>query len=261
VLFPFGYGLSYTSFAYHHLRVSRHELTQPELVVVSVELTNTGTRFGQEVVQLYVHDVKSTVFKPTHELRGFAKIALKPGETGQVQFTLDDRAFAHYDPQAQAWLIESGDFELQIGASSRDIRLKDTVTVHGDVRSPLSDHAVPDAYHRPLFPPAFDASDFESLLGRPIDHPDADKAGNFTPNSRLMDIETTGLGRLLVKTVRKQAAAAVKASDPRQKAMIDASIGAMPLRNLVTFGGGKITPAMLTPLITLLNAGHARNPQ
>jgi beta-glucosidase len=261
LLFPFGYGLSYTSFAYHHLRVSRHDLTQPELLVVSVEVTNTGTRTGQEVVQLYVHDVKSTVFKPVHELRGFAKINLKPGETGQVQFTLDDRAFSHYDVQHQAWLIESGDFELRVAASSRDIRLTDIITVHGDVKSPLSDASSPEVYLRPLFPPAFDAASFEAVLGRSAEVPELDRPGTFTSNSRLIDIEATGLGRFIVKQIRQQAAAAGEAGDPRQQAMVDASIGAMPLRNLVTFGGGKITPFMITTLVKLLNAGHPRNPQ
>jgi beta-glucosidase len=261
VLFPFGYGLSYTSFAYHHLQVSRHYITQPELLVVSVEVTNTGTRAGQDVVQLYVHDVKSSVFKPVHELRGFAKISLKPGETGQVQFTLDGRAFSHYDVQNQAWLIESGDFELRLGTSSRDIRLTDIVTVHGEVTSPLSDAFSPEVYLRPLFPPAFDASSFEALLGRSAMTPEIDRPGTYTPNSRLVDIEATGLGRFIVKQIRHQAAAAVEAGDPRQQAMVDASIGAMPLRNLITFGGGKITLVMINTLVKLLNAGHPRSPQ
>ena len=258
VLFPFGYGLSYTSFTYHHLRLSRHDLTQPELLVVSVEITNTGTRSGQEVVQLYVHDVKHSVAKPIHELHGFAKIMLKPGETGQVQFTLDERAFAHYDPIAQDWLIESGEFEIQLGSSSRDLRLKETVKVMGDVTSPISDLSVPDIYHRPLFPPVFDEASFEALLGRSIAHEPPDRPGQFTQNSRLADIEVTGFGKLLVSQVRKQAASAVKSSDPRQQAMIEASILAMPLRNLVTFGGGKITPTMVNGLIKLMNIGHPR---
>lgn len=258
VLFPFGYGLSYTSFAYHHLRVSRHDITQPELVVVSLEITNTGTRFGHEVVQLYVHDVESTVFKPTHELRGFAKVGLKPGETLQVQFTLDERAFSHYDPHAKSWLIESGEYELQVGSSSRDIRCRETVTVHGDVKTPISALDAPPAYHRPLFPPAFDSADFEQLMGQVMDRPEVDRRGRFTINSRLVDVESTGLGKFLVKQVRIQANKAVAASDPRQKAMIDASISAMPLRNLVTFGGGKITPAMIEGLVKLLNLGQQR---
>lgn len=258
VLFPFGYGLSYTSFAYHHLRISRHEITQPELLVVSAEITNTGIRFGQEVVQLYLHPLKSTVFRPVHELRGFVKVGLKPGETVQVQFTLDQRAFAHYDPNVKEWLIESGEVEVQVGSSSRDLRLKETVIVHGDVKSPLSVMEVPQTYRRPLFPPAFDATDFEHLTGQACPRLNPDAPGNFTANSRLADIEVTPLGKILVKQVRNQAAKAIKHSDPRQTAMIEASISAMPLRNLVTFGGGKITPAMITTLITLLNVGHSR---
>jgi beta-glucosidase len=247
--------LSYTSFAYHHLRVNRHDITQPELLVVSLEVTNTGTRHGQEVVQVYVHDVQSTVFKPTHELRGFTKVSLKPGETTRVQFTLDERAFAHYDPHAKEWLIESGEFELQIGSSSRDIRLNEIIKVHGDVKTPISAMDAPPAYHRPLFPPSFDAVDFEHVMGQTLDRPEADRPGLFTANSRLIDIERTGLGKILVKQVRAQANKAVAVSDPRQKAMIDASIAAMPLRNLVTFGGGKISPAMIEALVKLLNFG------
>ena len=258
VLFPFGYGLSYTSFAYHHLRLSRREITQPELLVVSAEITNTGTRQGQEIVQLYVHAKQATVFKPVHELRGFVKVNLKPGETAQVQFTLDERAFAHYDSPVADWLIESGEYEVQLGSSSRDLRLRETITVHADVKTPISVLDAPPIYHRPLFPPAFDLQDFEQLMGSVLPHHSADEPGSLTPNSRLMDLEKTRLGKRLVDQVRAQANRAVAASDPRQKAMIDASIGAMPLRNLVTFGGGKISPAMITVLLKLLNFGHPR---
>ncbi len=114
--FPFGHGLSYTSFEYSDLEVTS--------VDVSLNVRNTGTREGVEVVQLYVHDVQSSVDRPVKELKAFRRVVLKPGETQSVSFTLDKSAFAFYDPAKKDWVAEPGTFELLVGASSRDIRLK-----------------------------------------------------------------------------------------------------------------------------------------
>jgi len=120
-LFPFGHGLSYTSFEYGDLRVS--ETVKPgEPVSVSVTVKNTGDRAGKEVVQLYVRDMASSLPRPVKELKRFAKISLQPGESQTVRFELDSRALSFYDPERKAWVAEPGDFEVLIGSSSRDIR-------------------------------------------------------------------------------------------------------------------------------------------
>jgi len=121
-LFPFGHGLSYTTFAYDNLRLSAGTLTPSETLTVTVDVTNTGTRAGQEVVQLYVRDPRSTLARPEKELKGFAKVALSPGETRAVSLTLDMRALAYYDDARAAWVAEAGEFEALVGASSADIR-------------------------------------------------------------------------------------------------------------------------------------------
>jgi beta-glucosidase len=123
-LFPFGHGLSYTSFAYSNLKMNR-KVKAGQPVEVSLVVTNTGKVAGKEVVQLYVNDLKSSLPRPPKELKGFAKVNLKPGEAGTVTFSLDERALAFYDPQKQGWVAEPGEFEVLVGSSSRDIRVRE----------------------------------------------------------------------------------------------------------------------------------------
>ncbi|MDX1523148.1 MAG: fibronectin type III-like domain-contianing protein, partial [Anaerolineae bacterium] len=121
-LFPFGFGLSYTSFGYANLQLSTDTLAPDESLTVSVEVTNTGERVGQEVVQLYVRDVAATLSRPPKELKGFAKVDLKPGETTTVSLTLDRQSLAYWDDAKQAWVAEAGVFAVLVGSSSQDIR-------------------------------------------------------------------------------------------------------------------------------------------
>jgi len=127
VLFPFGYGLSYTTFEYSALRLSPDRLTDTTPLTVSLDVTNTGPVPGKEIVQVYVRDPESRLLCPPKELTGFAKVALAPGETKTVSITLEPRAFAHYHPGHACWVTESGAFEILVGASSADIRLKATI--------------------------------------------------------------------------------------------------------------------------------------
>lgn len=129
VLFPFGHGLSYTTFAYSGLKLDKRRMEAQDTLRVSVEVSNTGSRLGKEVVQLYVRDKESTAIRPEKELRGFAKVELKPGETKTVSFTLGKRAFAYYNTQIHDWHVEGGDFTIMIGKSSRDIVLQEDVYV------------------------------------------------------------------------------------------------------------------------------------
>ena len=129
VLFPFGYGLSYTRFAYKNLEVSASEIDAGTLLNVRADVENVGSRKGKEVVQLYVADKTEEAVRPIHELKGFEKIELAPGECKTVSFTLDKRAFAYYDEKSRDWRCPEGKFEIQIGRSSRDITLKTEIFV------------------------------------------------------------------------------------------------------------------------------------
>ena len=134
-LFPFGHGLAYTSFEYRNLRLSAKSLTPDKTLTVKVDITNTGKVAGKEIVQLYVRDVKSTFARPEKELKGFAKVELKPRQKKTVTFTLDREAFWHFDTGRNAWNTESGEFEVWVGASSRDIREKRSVVLEAEPRS------------------------------------------------------------------------------------------------------------------------------
>lgn len=136
VLFPFGYGLSYTTFEYSDLHISSDRMNDSDKLLVSVKVKNTGNMVGKEVVQLYIQDVESNVIRPVKELKAFAKVELAPGESKECHFVLDKRAFAYYEVKIHDYYVESGDFRILIGASSDDIRLEGRVHVESTVELP-----------------------------------------------------------------------------------------------------------------------------
>ena len=123
-LFPFGYGLSYTKFSYSDLKISPSETSPGQPVEVSVRVRNSGSRSGAEVVELYVHDGHASVDRPVRELKGFQRVELAAGETKEVHFTLDRAAMAFYSTAKKDWVTEPGEFEILVGSSSRDLRMK-----------------------------------------------------------------------------------------------------------------------------------------
>jgi beta-glucosidase len=162
VLFPFGHGLSYTTFSYSNPRVSASKCKDTDDITVSVEVTNTGSVAGKEIVQLYLHDQKASLVRPIKELKGFAKVELQPGETKTVSIPLDFRSFAFYNPRFHQWVTEDGDFDVLIGSSSADIRSRLTLTVKSTVQLPCvlnSESTIADwmadARGKTLFMPLF----------------------------------------------------------------------------------------------------------
>lgn len=137
VNFPFGHGLSYTSFAYTDLRCSKEKITESDTFTVTCRVKNTGSAYGQEIVQLYAGYPKSRVRRAVRELKGFEKIALQPGEEKEVTFTIGPRSFAYYETKIHDWFVESGDIEISVASSSRDIRLTQTVKMDSSMTIPL----------------------------------------------------------------------------------------------------------------------------
>ena len=138
VEYLFGHGLSYTSFEYSDLKLDKAQMTDSDRLTVTCRVKNTGSVFGKEVVQLYAGLQDSKVRRAVRELKGFEKIALKPGEEKVVSFTLDARAFAYYEPKIHDWFVESGSVTIGIGSSSRDIRLRGEVSVSGTMEIPVT---------------------------------------------------------------------------------------------------------------------------
>lgn len=140
VAFPFGHGLSYTTFKYSNLRTDKDTMTEGETIQVSVDVTNIGDRAGKEIVQLYVSDLTNAARRPEKELKGFEKVALNPGETKRVTFTLDKRSFAWYNTDIHDWYAASGEYDILIAASSRDVRLTKTIQWESTQVLPLHLH-------------------------------------------------------------------------------------------------------------------------
>ncbi len=129
VQFPFGYGLSYTTFEYSNLKVSSSKFRDIDGLALTVDITNTGKMAGKEIVQLYVMDRESKLARPIKELKRFAKVDLRPGETKTVSFNLDMQDFAYYSPQHKSWVTENGEFDIMVGKSSREICLTNRVNL------------------------------------------------------------------------------------------------------------------------------------
>ena len=224
VLFPFGYGLSYTTFAYSNLQLDKTELKDTDTLTVSVDVANTGSVFGKEVVQLYVSDPESFVGRPVKELRDFAKVDLAPGETKTVTFTLDKQAFAYYNTVIHDWHVETGEFIIMIGKSSREIELEASVIVQSTVKIPMT-----YTVDTPMCDIMRDEGAYEITKG--YLHVD-----NLFVND-------------------ESQAAAMEAITPK---MQDATFYYMPLRAMLSYGDGKMTVADLHELVDKLNAYAAQ---
>ncbi len=223
VLFPFGYGLSYTTFEYSNLRLDKSSMTDQDNLVVTVDVTNTGTRAGKEVVQLYVVDQVSTVIRPLKELKGFTKLSLEPGETKTATFQFDTRAFAYYNTSIHDWHVETGAFDILIGRSSRDIVIQDTVWI-------------------------------ESTRKIPADFTINSTFGDITANPQaatlLADVMQSFGQTIGSMTSDSESSTASEAITPE---MVAAMLKDMPLRAFISMGMGKMSFADLQNILDQIN--------
>ena len=222
VLFPFGHGLSYTTFEYSNLRLSEKAIDDTQTVTATVTVKNTGERAGKAVVQLYVAPPEADVIRPVRELKGFAKVELQPGEAKEVRFTLNKRSFAYWNAEIHDWFVVSGDYAVQVGASSRDLPLCEKVNVTGTAR-------VPRHYDM--------NSIFMDILADPraaaVVKPLIDKAlAMFAPNPE------------------EQTQAAAEAINDEMGA---AMINYMPLRTALGFSAGMVTEEQILALLDQIN--------
>ena len=217
VLFPFGHGLSYTDFEYTDLWLSSGEITDEETLTATVTVRNTGNRTGKTVVQLYVSDEESTPLRPVRELKGFEKVELKPGQTRQITFTLDKRSFAYWNQEIQDWHVETGTFRIEVGRSSRDILLTESVVVNSTVELPRK----------------------------------------YTMNSIVMDILDDPMAaealQPLMAAMKDTLMPSEEGSEASKEAITDemsmAMLKYMPLRGILSFGGGNIELSGLQGLL------------
>ncbi len=220
VLFPFGHGLSYTNFEYSALCTDKQEMDDTEQMKVSCKIKNSGMVQAKEAVQLYVCPPKGEVRRPVRELKGFEKVELLPGEEKTVEFTLDKRAFAYYEEKIHDWYVESGNYTIEIGASSRDIRLAKAVTVHGTTELPVT----------------------------------------YTRESTVGELLKTAKGRAVIQNMLPQTSGKEMEASGREHtknmgegsdAMVQSMMMGMPLQSIVTFG--RMTEEQLDGLLRMLN--------
>ncbi len=196
VRYPFGYGLSYTTFDYRNLIISRVD----GLITATLTVTNSGERDGAEVVQLYVgKNANTKVYKADKELKAFAKVRLKAGESRKVELKFNEADLAYYHTKEHSWVVENGTYPILVGANSRDIRLKLDLTVdgHEKAESPYRPEVV-KTYER-IASGAIPDPIFEEILGHPI--PEEPPVLPYTLESSLMDYTHTRMGRLIRKAI------------------------------------------------------------
>ncbi len=250
VLFPFGYGLSYTDFSYSDLKLSKKKMKDTDELTLTFKVKNTGKVRGAEITQIYVKDVESTVFRPEKELRAFKKIFLDPGEEKSVEISLSKRAFAYYNVNINDWHTESGDFEILVGASSRDIRLSATVRVEG-----VDGVAVPDyreaaaCYYNGKADEAT-AEEFEAILGRKLPPSVRDPKAPLTLYNTLGDAAETKWGKVIKSFISK---VFFNISDSNSMKMMEMIVLEVPIRNFITMGNGVFTEEMARGLLMILN--------
>ena len=248
VCFPFGHGLSYTSFAYSGLRLEE----QGEELQAALKVKNTGAVAGAEVVQLYVSQTAPSVFRPLRELKSFCKVFLQPGEEKEVRFSLLPRAFAYYNVGKKAWCVEAGEYAVEAAASSRDIRCTAKITLEGEAPAPSAPIA---AYEKPGAPLNISAEDFEALYGSPLPPAGRLPGEAYTVNSTLGEIAKTKAGAALMAQMQRQMAGLLGAGgDGSMGLMFEKMMGDMPVRSLAMFSGGAMGPEQIGGILDAINA-------
>ena len=235
VRFPFGYGMSYTTFAYSDMAADEQG--------VSLTVTNTGSVAGTEIVQLYVAKKNSDLFRPAKELKGFARVTLAPGEKQRITITLDDKAFRFWNVKANRWEIEGGEYELLVGASVEDIRLCEKISVHGTATvHPYEDRNL-DCYYKGDVLHVSDA-DFEKLLGHPIPNGKTKIDRNLTLGE--LNHARSPLGWLVWLVLTVLLDASYKRGKPDLNILFQYN---MPLRALAKMTNGAISMGMVDGIV------------
>lgn len=243
VMYPFGFGLSYTQFEYSGLEVDD--------TGVSFTVTNTGKTDGAEVAQLYVGMKDAKVYRPEKELKGFAKVYLKAGESSKVRISFDDKTFRYWNVRTNRWEIEGGTYRIMVGASCADIRLEEQVQIEGTTEEfPYFTNRMPSYYSGLI--QQVDDKEFEELLGTPI--PSGKWTGDLTVNDAIcqMYYAKSGIARFAYKKLTGMKKKSEDAGKPDLNILF---IYNMPFRAIAKMTGGMVSMEMVEGIVTMVN-GH-----
>lgn len=249
VVFPFGYGLSYTTFEYSDIKLSASSIKDTESVDVTFKIKNTGNVGGAEIAQVYVADKESTIFRPEKELKAFTKVFLNAGEEKEVTLTLSKRAFAFYNVNISDWCVESGDFDILVGASSKDIKLTATVNVEAPVCDIPDYRATAPAYYNDV--KNITRDDFAAVYGE-LPSPEIDVNKRIDKYSCLNDARHTKWGGRLCRLITKVMSGMGSAENGDGK-MLAAMATQIPIRNFVQMSMGAFSEGQAKGLLMMLN--------
>ncbi len=244
VRYPFGHGLSYTSFAYSDIKVDKSETDENGEITVSFKVKNTGTLAGAEIAQLYVADKESTIFRPVKELKAFKKVFLESGEEKEISFTLGRRAFAFWNVNVNDWSVESGEFDILIGASSADIRLEAKVAVTAAPVEIPDYTATAPIYYTGKVQDVPD-NQYTAVLGRRIPAKDRDPAKPFSIEDNFEYCKGTKHGRKMYNLLNKLVPDGMAKGIALQT----------PFRDFISMSGGVFNETMADGLVTYLSDG------
>lgn len=247
VLFPFGHGLSYSEFKYDNLKVSKED----NLVKVCVDVTNTSNVFGKEVVQVYVSKLDSKIYRSSHELKGFEKVSLNPSETKTVSILLDEDAFTYFDTNDNKFVVEDGKYVIEVGSSSRDIRVKQEIMMEGKKSS------FPHQYVSSYFDGSFSDEDFDKLLGY---HFDKERVlpKQIHRNSTINDLKKGIIGSIIAKYILSKSKGQQEAEDIFAEDTFEETMGYMPLRALSNMSNGQLSEEMMNVIIDVCNMHYIK---
>ncbi len=261
VCFPFGFGLSYTTFEYRDMKLSATSIRDEEGLALSLKVRNCGERAGKEVVQVYVAPPASILFKPVKQLVEFGKVFLDAGEEKELTFTLGKRAFAFWNVNINDWHVESGTYRILVGSSSADIRCETDVEVTSsrpDVPVPDYRENAPMYYALPNRTLDIPLDQFAAVYGKPVPPSEPSRGTKFTLNSTLWDARKTLVGKYLMKMFKDKTMGALTAqagTDESFIRMVEAMINNMPLRSFMMSGASY---SLLEGILLLLNRKYLK---
>lgn len=245
VLFPFGFGLSYTTFEYSDIKIDKNNLTENDGCTVTLKVKNTGDVAGAEIVQVYVGKPESKIFRAPKELKGFKKVWLEAGEEKEVIIELSDRAFKFWNVSTSDWCTESGEYKILVGASSRDIRLEGSVSVESESDALIPDFSESAKTYFDCDPSKATEDEFKAIFVRELP-----LAPVVTPDSYNVTIESSkdkGLAKVIYNTVDF----VMKPAGGIGSSMITNTLMETPVRNYICMSGGLFTEEMADGLLAI----------
>ena len=246
VLFPFGHGLSYTTFTYDSIKV----ISDNKKAKVKFKIKNAGNVAGSEIAQVYVSKLDSKVYRAVKELKGFEKVSLKPGEEKEIEIELDERAFSYYSPAAGKWLTEPGKYVIHVGASSADIRLREEITIDCEDQEVkrFSPEELPSYYTGS--PACVSSEEFERLLGEELPATDKEPDEPVTIHDTLEDAKRTKWGKRLYGPVYSLISGRKVMGNHVDN---DWGFSEIPFHSILNMSQGRLKPDTVDAVINLLN--------